>query len=802
MQTFRSRILLILLGLVIATQLATVSAFVVRSKSAAEQRAREGLVSAGHVMDALLNSRAQQLQDGVRVLASDYGFKDAATFGDKPTILSALQNVTQRIGADMATLVDLEGAVIASTNSQLSDARHLQLLLLHDGIAEATLTYESLQGNLYMLVASPVRAPAAIGYVIVGFEVNQRLVADLSRLLGASVSFYDKHDREAGTLVTTLDAIPAIRTREFLQGAGLRADAPVEVVADGVSYMTLTQDVPHSEGGILAVLQQPLQTALAAYGESQGIVLLIGFLAIALAIPVAQWLSRQASRPIEELVAVARRIEAGDYNEIVHLNGAAEFGRVATTINSMQQRVAQREQQIRHLATHDVLTGLPNRLMALEWIAKTVAEAPWSRSLPLMLIEIQDFARIQASLGHVASDKLLFDVCKRLQMNVGDEDFLAHVSPAQFLVACRTLGRDLAEEFGYQLVESLRVGLLVDDLPVCLDARVGICFYPDHAENAPDLLRRLDTALHDGLDANKSVFLYRQGLQADQKRQLALLADLRQSIKENQLTVHYQPKVGMRSHEVLGLEALVRWCHPVHGQVSPAEFIPLLERTGSIWLLTGWVIRSVVHQMAEWRKQGFEPDVSINLSSSDLLEPRMPEVIARALQASGVSPAKLVLEITESALMHEPEQAIRTMERLRKDSFRFSVDDFGTGYSSLSQFKRLPVDEIKIDRSFVQAMTAGSDDALIVKATIDLGHSFGVKVVAEGIETPECWRLLLDMGCDYAQGYLISKPLPAGAVMEYIRSLNGKLELAESPTVQIKALLDQAASVSQALRNA
>jgi EAL domain-containing protein (putative c-di-GMP-specific phosphodiesterase class I) len=281
-----------------------------------------------------------------------------------------------------------------------------------------------------------------------------------------------------------------------------------------------------------------------------------------------------------------------------------------------------------------------------------------------------------------------------------------------------------------------------------------------------------------------------------------MLADLRQSIKDNALTLHYQPKVGMRNHEVLGLEALVRWRHPVHGPVSPLEFIPLLERTGSIWLLTGWVIRTVVQQMADWKKQGFEPDVSINLSASDLLEPRMPEVIVRALQASGVSSRKLVLEITESALMHEPEQAIRTMERLRKDEFRFSVDDFGTGYSSLSQFKRLPVDEIKIDKSFVQAMTAGSDDALIVKATIDLGHSFGVKVVAEGIETPECWRLLMDLGCDYAQGYLISKPLPADEVMAYIRLLNGKLEFADSPTVQIRALQEQAASGSPALSNA
>jgi EAL domain-containing protein (putative c-di-GMP-specific phosphodiesterase class I) len=256
--------------------------------------------------------------------------------------------------------------------------------------------------------------------------------------------------------------------------------------------------------------------------------------------------------------------------------------------------------------------------------------------------------------------------------------------------------------------------------------------------------------------------------------------------------VAYQPKISMRSHEVKGLEALVRWRHPVHGYVSPAEFVPLLERTGSIGMLTGWVIKTVIRQMATWRRDGFEPDVSINLSAPDLLEPNLQETLYSTLLAEGVSASKLVLEITESALMREPELAIRTIERMRQDGLRFSVDDFGTGYSSLAQFKRLPVDEIKIDKSFVQAMTPGSDDALIVKATIELGHSFGVSVVAEGVETPASWRLLLDMGCDVAQGYLISKPLPAAQVRDFIMLLNGRLEFAESATVQIRAFRDHA----------
>ena len=803
MRTFRSRILLILLGLVIATQLATVSAFVIQTNREAQEHARDQLRSAGRVLDTLLQSRARQLRDGVRVLASDYGFKEAATLNDNATVLSALENVAQRIDADMVSLVDLDGEMVASTNSQLNDTRYLRLDLPTGDDAGATVTYQLLQGQLYMMVASPVRAPNVVAHVIVGFAVNQKLVADFRALLGTEIGFYDARASDDNALVTTLESVPAIRTREFLMSADADPGVPALVTADDIGYMTWVQDVPNGGGQVKAVLQQPMQDVLAMYGKSRTAIFMIGLLALALAIPVAQWLARQASRPIEQLVKAAQRIEAGDYNETVFLSGAVEFGRVATTLNSMQHHIAERELQIRHLATHDFLSGLPNRLLAIEWIATAIDESRSAAArLPLFLLEISDFTRIQASLGHAVADTLLREVAERLQLHAGEEDLLAHIGTAQFLLVPRRLSCDVAQEFGERLIESLRVNLTVDQMPISLDAHLGICFYPDHAGSATDLLRRLESALHDAREGNTQVIVYRQGRTEDHKRQLALLADLRQAIRTDGLSVHYQPKVSMRSHDVKGLEALVRWHHPVHGNVSPAEFVPLLERTGSIALLTGWVIRTVIRQMAAWRQDDFEPDVSVNLSASDLLEPQLQETIYGMLRAEGISPRKLVLEITESALMREPEQAIRTMERMRQDGLRFSIDDFGTGYSSLAQFKRLPVDEIKIDKSFVLAMTPGSGDALIVNATIELGHSFGVTVVAEGIETPASWRLLLDMGCDDAQGYLISKPLPASSVREYIMLLNGRLEFAESATVQIRALRDQADAATPDLKTA
>jgi EAL domain-containing protein (putative c-di-GMP-specific phosphodiesterase class I) len=244
----------------------------------------------------------------------------------------------------------------------------------------------------------------------------------------------------------------------------------------------------------------------------------------------------------------------------------------------------------------------------------------------------------------------------------------------------------------------------------------------------------------------------------------------------------------MRSHEVHSLEALLRWTHPQHGPIPPDEFVPLAERAGTMALLTNWVIRAAFRQLHEWSALGVELDLSINLSALDLLDPELEPSIMHHSRAFGVRPQRIMFEITESAVMRETRGVIATMERLRHHGFRFSIDDYGTGYSSLAQFKRLPVDEIKIDKSFVAELRPEADDAAIVRSTVELGHSLGVQVVAEGVETAEAWRVLLALGCDLAQGYLVSPPLPAAAVLPRLRSLNERLQAADSVTQQLEAL--------------
>jgi len=500
-------------------------------------------------------------------------------------------------------------------------------------------------------------------------------------------------------------------------------------------------------------------------------------IAVLLAVPPARWLAKQASRPLEALLAVAKRIEAGDYRKNIHLTGSLELEQVASTLNAMQSQIASREQQVKYLASHDAITGLPNRLSALEWLQATFNKAKLDEvRLPLLLLEVSDYVLMQSSLGHDASERLLLDIARTLRQHLSQGDLLASVGPAQFLIVSATLPCNQAAALAQTQIDALCEGLAVEGVPVSLSAQVGLCYYPDHASAPLQALRHLDMALHDPAQLNLSIRLYRNGKQFDHKMQMALLSDLRRAIQDDALTLHYQPKVDLRDGRVLGLEALVRWQHPVLGPVAPDRFIPLLEQTRSIWLLTRWLMRKVPQQMRQWRASGFEPDVSINLSASDLLEPRMPQHLLDCLAQADLSPHKLMLEVTESAIMNEPEQAVKVMQQLRGHGVRFSVDDFGTGYSSLAQFKSLPVDELKIDRSFVKNMKSGSDDAIIVQTTIDLGHRFGVKVVAEGIETTENWQQLLAMGCDYGQGYLISKPLPAEQLLAFIQMIDGRFE--------------------------
>jgi EAL domain-containing protein (putative c-di-GMP-specific phosphodiesterase class I) len=300
-------------------------------------------------------------------------------------------------------------------------------------------------------------------------------------------------------------------------------------------------------------------------------------------------------------------------------------------------------------------------------------------------------------------------------------------------------------------------------------ASIGLARYPEHGHDASTLVRNADIAMYVAKRDKSGLAVYDPEYDSTQRQHLSLLSELRQAIGGKELRLHYQPKVSLSSATVSAVEALLRWYHPQRGMVSPAEFIPFAEHTGYIKVLTRWVLGEAIRQCAEWLREGIRLQISVNISARDLMNRDLPETIAELLKLHDVPPALLCLEITESGFMEDPAHAQKVLDRLHALGLKLSIDDYGTGYSSLSYIMKLPVQELKIDRSFILRMAADSDISTIVRSTIDLGHSLGLKVVAEGVEDLEGWNLLARLGCDDVQGYYMSPPLEAAALKSWIR---------------------------------
>jgi EAL domain-containing protein (putative c-di-GMP-specific phosphodiesterase class I) len=317
---------------------------------------------------------------------------------------------------------------------------------------------------------------------------------------------------------------------------------------------------------------------------------------------------------------------------------------------------------------------------------------------------------------------------------------------------------------------------------------LGAAVAPDHGAGASELLRCAEAALESAFQQEQRQALFTRASDEAQRRALQLGADLPQALQSGQLYLHYQPKYRMRDRSPRGVETLVRWRHPEFGNVSPAEFIPIAERTGASGLVTRWVLHEALTQLAAWRRQGIPIEMAVNLSAADIIDPGVLEFILSALRDAKLAASALTLEITESVLLHEPETARRNMELLRVAGVRFSIDDFGTGYSSLSQLRELPADELKIDQSFVRVLTQGAEHAAVIRAIVELAHGLGLRTVAEGVEQEAQWRLLAELGCDYVQGYLTGRPQPADQLTAQLRAALADSAEADSRTASLRVL--------------
>jgi diguanylate cyclase (GGDEF)-like protein len=435
-----------------------------------------------------------------------------------------------------------------------------------------------------------------------------------------------------------------------------------------------------------------------------------------------------------------------------------------------RRRLERQAALTRHLALHDALTGLPNRVLLRDRGERAIAAARrGGGSVGLLLIDLDRFKDINDTLGHHQGDALLRAVAVRLASVLRASDSVARLGGDEFAVLLPDLLEPgAATAVAEKLLAALHQPFVVDELALEVDASIGIAVSADHQADVDTLLQRADVAMYVAKETHAGATQYAAELDVNSPRRLALLADLRRAIAQRTLAVHYQPKVDLASGKVRGVEALVRWNHPQLGAISPGEFIPLAEGTALIHPLTTFVLETALRQQREWQTHGYDLSVAVNLSARSLLDVDFPERVSALLSLHCVQPANLILEITESTLMTDPARAQRVLRALDILGVRISIDDFGTGYSSLARLKELPVHELKIDRAFVTSMRTIHSDAVIVRSTIDLARNLGLAVVAEGVEDRSVLNELSDLGCDTAQGYYLSRPVPPAELLDWL----------------------------------
>jgi diguanylate cyclase (GGDEF)-like protein len=468
----------------------------------------------------------------------------------------------------------------------------------------------------------------------------------------------------------------------------------------------------------------------------------------------------------------------GQYSNslIAHQAGAM----IIDQTQELRTKTVDLEKQTAYASTHDRLTDLPIRALFYDRVGRAIVSALAASNPPqrltILLIEIENFKDIYDALGRNSSDIILKQISTRLQgVSLGRDD-IAKIDGNVFgVLLSQPSDTDRAEGFAQQIQKTMESPFMVDGLRVDIHSDIGIVHFPEHGEDVDTLVQKAGVALRMAQKSTQGYATYEPSFDKHSPLRLTLISELRHAIERNSLELYYQPKVAIKTGEISGVEALIRWNHPVHGFVPPEEFIPLAERNRMIKPLTQWVLKRAFRDCANWHKQGFPIRVSVNLSVKDLHDPELPDLISGVAVAADIKPEWIMLEITESSVMSEPENALGIIHRLHGMGYQFSMDDFGTGYSSLAYLKKLPLSEIKIDKAFVTDILNSENDAAIVKATINLGHNLGLNVTAEGVESKGIMSKLMEYGCDVAQGYFLSVPVPVEKFNQWVSDSHWKI---------------------------
>jgi diguanylate cyclase (GGDEF)-like protein len=709
----------------------------------------------------LLDSHAQRLHQAAAVLAADYGFRSAVATNDVDTIVSVLENHGGRIDAAVTMLLDPSFVPRASVGS---DGRALPRQLMHD-VAEAAATsgrhsaLAVVDGQLLQFVAVAVRTPLPNGWVMMGFLVGRPMLDDMHALSGLEVALRVAQAPGAATVLAS--TLPPAATPAL---AGPVADGPAAApLALGDDLLQARAvPLPAVGGEAQAVLLRSTAEVAAPMRRLQWVLLGITASGVALFALGSVWNARRVTAPLLSLVEASRALGRRELGvPVPALDRRDEIGQLARAFDTMRVEIRLHQQELERLAYVDRLIQLPNRAGFAEAVRGEIARAhPGRDRLAVLMLDLDRFKHVNDVLGYTLGDRLLKAVARRLVDEVARAgDTVARLGGDEFALLLPGADLDAAKGAAARVARALDRPLVLDDQTVDLAAGVGIARWPDDAADVDTLLTRAEVAMYGAKHAREAVRVYDPAQDSGSAHTLSLLSQLRRAIDAGELRLYLQPKVDLATRRLVGAETLVRWQHPQRGLVPPLDFIPFAEQTGFVRQLTLWVFEEAARQ---WRSLAADTPLrlAVNLSTRDLMDVELPARFGAILRRHEVPASAFCLEITESAIMDDPARALATLRVLSDAGFKLSIDDFGTGYSSLAYLQRLPVNELKIDRSFVKGLVSSAGDAAIVRSTIDLAHHLGLSVVAEGIEDAALFDALAAMGCDEGQGYHLSRPMP------------------------------------------
>ena len=763
-----ARIVTLSLGLLFAIQIASFGAISASLGQHARSVLPEQLKVGERVLQSLLARRAETLAQGAGVLAGDYGFKSAVLSNDAETIGSVLANHGARIGATESALLGNDFSLRAASGRDPRElAPVVAQLAAHAAAGRAASEIALLGGKPHQIVLVPMNAPVLVGWVLMGIPLDATLVSDMKSLSAVNMTLLT---RDGGTTPwrVALTGMPADRANGFAAQAW-QNDA---TQAPGMRSV----DFANEEFGVRAAWLTPSVLALASLSIDEAVrpprdlqigLAVITLLGFAVFVFGSLLTARRVTTPLRALAAAADRLGAGDYaTPMDGVRRADEIGNLAQALEQMRVSVGEKQAQILKLAYWDPLTGLPNRLQfrdaVRDAIAAAQAEGATHPTVAVVMLDLDRFKHVNDVLGYRVGDLLLGRVGERLSRQmVRGNDLVARLGGDEFAVLLRHGDAALALSVAQRIEAAFDEPLTLEENTVDMGAGIGMACWPQHAADADALLSRAEIAMYAAKRLAQGPLMYDPSTDASSTQTLSLLTELRRAVEHGELRLYLQPKLMLDTGRVGGAETLVRWLHPTRGLVPPMEFIPFAEQTGFIRTLTIWVFEEAARHWLALQAEGISLVLSVNLSTRDLLDPELPQKFDALLVKHRVPAEAFCLEITESAIMDDPQRALATLNKLSGLGFKLSIDDFGTGYSSLAYLKRLPVDELKIDKSFVMSMVEDQGDAKIVRSTIDLAHNLGLTVVAEGVENAKVWDALRELECDEAQGYHMGKPMPA-----------------------------------------